>query len=515
MAGGWVVIETSPELAMLDALDEGVVAIDDSYSIVFFNRSAERMFGYSSLELLGRPLDVLLPEAHRAAHRSQVEGFRRDGPTSRKMSQRTEVAGRRKSGETFDAEASIAKTTIDGRRVLMAVVRDVTRRKKAEARLRDLEQRQRTILETCGDAIVLVDTETGRVIDANSRAGVLFGCDLSELIGVHRDDLHSGAGPRGAAARIRTGAESGPEPGPVAAIRRRDGTLVPVEVTHRVTDIEGRSTLVEFVRDISYHKERERELVEAREAARLANESKTRFLANMSHELRTPLNAVIGMSEMIRDAFWGPLGHPKYAEYAADINDSGRHLLDLINDILDLSRIELDKVPLRDEPIDLGELVDQCRRTVMSLIRERGLTWSNRMSGAEILLGDRRAVRQMLLNLLSNAIKHTPKGGEVSVIAGPGPNGGLALTVADTGAGIPADRLSTITEPFNLDIDISVSRQGGAGLGLTITKRLLERHGGELLVDSRVGEGTTVHLMFPDERLRSRDDVSGRRTSAE
>lgn len=501
VTGGQAVIETSPELAMLDALDEGVVAVDENSLIVFFNRSAERMFGYASLELLGQPLEVLLPDARRAAHRSQVEGFRRGGPTSRKMSQRTEVVGRRKCGEIFDAEASIAKTTIDGRRVLMAVVRDVTRRKRAEARLRDLEQRQRAILETCADAIVLIDAESGRVIDANSRAAVLFDCDLPELTGLHRDDLHATTGALGA----RDGFTGEP------AIRRRDGELVPVEVTQRVTEIEGRSTLVEFVRDISYHKARERELVEAREAARLANESKTRFLANMSHELRTPLNAVIGMSEMIRDAFWGPLGHPKYAEYAADINDSGRHLLDLINDILDLSRIELDKVPLRDEVIDLGELVEQCRRTVMSLIRERGLIWSNRMTGAEILIGDRRAVRQMLLNLLSNAIKHTPKGGEVAVAAGPGPNGELAITVADSGAGIPTDRLATITEPFNLDTDISVSRQGGAGLGLTITKRLLERHGGELLVDSRVGEGTSVHLMFPAERARPSADGSGAR----
>lgn len=493
---------TGAELALFEALEEGVVAIDEASRIVFFNRSAEHMFGYASAEVIGQSLELLIPEVNRQAHRGLVDGFRRSGQDSRKMRERNGIAARRRDGRAFDAEASIARTRIDGREVLLAIVRDVTDRKRAEAHLRALEQRQRAILETCADAIVLTDACSGRVIDANSRAAALFGRDLETLTdlrqaGLQRSGRHAPPGVE--ATELQSAAT---DFDPYATVTRPDGTVIPVEITGRTTEIDGRPTLVEFLRDISYHKERERELVDAREAAHLANESKSRFLANMSHELRTPLNAVIGMSEMIRQAVLGPLGHAKYLEYATDIHDSGRHLLDLINDVLDLSRIELDKVTLHDEEIDVGDLIAQCRRTVAGLLQQRGLDCKTGVGAPAAVFADRRATRQMLLNLMSNAIKHTPDGGCVSITTGPGLDGGMLLTVADTGSGIPPERLAAVTEPFNLDTDISVSRQGGTGLGLTITKRLIERHGGQLLIDSRVGEGTSVHLVFPAERVR-------------
>ncbi|EDP65867.1 two component sensor kinase [alpha proteobacterium BAL199] len=367
--------------------------------------------------------------------------------------------------------------------------------------VRVAEEKHRAILETSGDAIVLANAETGLIVEANDRAGVLFACDASELVGMHQSELHPSEQRDRYRWDFRNARNAGRMLLPDVTIQRRDGTVSSVEITARTIEIDGVLTLVGFYRDISHRKAREYELIAAREAARAASDSKTRFLANMSHELRTPLNAIIGMSELIRSELWGAVGHPKYAEYATDINDSGLHLLDLINDILDFSRVEMGKVTLHDEDIDVTDLLEQSRRTIAGLLEERDLTCVVRVSGSPILTADRRAMRQMLLNLLSNAVKHTPPGGRVTITSDVDGQGGLAIVVEDTGRGIPAERLEWITEPFNVDEEISVTRQGGAGLGLAITKRLVERHGGQISIDSSEGFGTSVRLSFPPGRV--------------
>ncbi|MEQ8398008.1 PAS domain S-box protein [Thalassobaculum sp.] len=494
-------MQQNRDLVFLHSLDEGVVGVNDSSTIVFVNGSAERMFGYSAAEMLGQSLDILIPHAHRDRHEADVEGFRQSAQSSRMMQERGGVTGRRKDGNEFDAEVSISKTSFNGGQILLALVRDVTERARADARLRVLEERHRVILETCADAVLLADAVTGSILDANDQAGVLFGCDSSALIGIHKKELRAWDQDKQDGWCVERTQAAGRAHTPNATIRRRDGRLVPVEITSGMTQIDGAPTLVGFFRDITPHKAREQELVEAQLAAKQGSESKTRFLANVSHELRTPLNAIIGMSELIRDEMWGAIGNSKYREYATDINDSGLHLLDVINDILDYSRIEMDKVTLHDDYIDVAGILDQSRRTVQRLLDESGLTCALQATGPTVLIADRRSVRQMLLNLLSNAIKHTPPGGRITLTAEPGKEGDLILTVRDSGGGIPRERLALVTEPFNLDEDISVSRQGGTGLGLAITKGLMERHSGTMSIASRVSEGTTVRLVFPVERV--------------
>ncbi|EDP65865.1 PAS/PAC Sensor Signal Transduction Histidine Kinase [alpha proteobacterium BAL199] len=494
-------MQQNRDLVFLHSLDEGVVGVNDASTIVFVNASAERMFGYSAAEMLGQSLDVLIPENHRDRHESDVEKFRQSAQSSRMMQERGGVTGRRKDGNQFDAEVSISKISFDGGQILLALVRDVTERARADARLRALEARHRVILETCADAVLLADAVTGAILDANDQAGALFGCDGSALIGIHKDELCAWDQDNRDGWCVERTQAAGRVHTPNATIRRRDGQLVPVEITSGMTQIDGAPTLVGFFRDITPHKAREEELVEAQLAAKEGSESKTRFLANVSHELRTPLNAIIGMSEIIRDEMWGGIGNPKYREYATDINDSGLHLLDVINAILDYSRIEMDKVTLHDDQVDVVGVLDQSRRTVQRLLDEGGLTCELQAKGPLVLVADRRSVRQMLLNLLSNAIKHTPPGGRITLTAEAGNEGELVLTVRDSGEGIPRERLALVTEPFNLDEDISVSRQGGTGLGLAITKGLIKRHGGAMSINSRVGEGTTVRLVFPAERV--------------
>ncbi len=243
------------------------------------------------------------------------------------------------------------------------------------------------------------------------------------------------------------------------------------------------------------------ELREAKEAAEAGNRTKTEFLANMSHELRTPLNAVLGFATLIEQEAFGPLGHSKYREYAADIGRSGSHLLAIINDILDFAKSESHRLELREERVELGEVV----RFASGLVRQMA-----RDSGVELLIesadelpalnADSSKLAQILTNLLSNAVKFTPRGGNVSLRFGQGPGGEITLTVADTGIGIPADKMALALTPFG-QVDSGLARKyEGTGLGLPLTKRLVELHGGTLELASEPRRGTAVTVRLPSTR---------------
>jgi two-component system cell cycle sensor histidine kinase PleC len=238
----------------------------------------------------------------------------------------------------------------------------------------------------------------------------------------------------------------------------------------------------------------------AREMAEAHSRAKSAFLANMSHELRTPLNAIIGFSETMSRELLGPIGAPRYLEYTEDIHKSGIYLLDLINDILDLSRIEAGKRELLPERIDLGELVEEAARMISPVAQRGRVKVVIVPSAAMQAVVDRRAVQQILLNLLSNAIKFSPEGASVEVLLGR--DGEMAvITVVDQGPGIPADKIETLGRPFVQVDDVLSRRQPGSGLGLAITRALAELHGGSLSIESRLGHGTRVSVHLPVDRL--------------
>ncbi len=259
-----------------------------------------------------------------------------------------------------------------------------------------------------------------------------------------------------------------------------------------------------IMQDITERTLHERALQDAKDAAESAYASKTRFLANMSHELRTPLNAIIGFSEMIQSQLLGPVGNARYLGYIGDIQRAGRHLLDLINDILDMSKIEVGKYELHVEEINVGKLICQALNMVEGHAQEGQVKLIIDDLPMDIqIVADRRALMQILLNLLSNAIKFTTAGGSVEVKC-MRELGGVALAVSDTGVGIPADKLKIVTMPFE-QVDSEFTRKhDGSGLGLAITKDLVELHGGTLEVDSEVGIGTTVTILLPEKMPDSR-----------
>jgi cell cycle sensor histidine kinase DivJ len=266
-------------------------------------------------------------------------------------------------------------------------------------------------------------------------------------------------------------------------------------------------------RDISERKAQEHELKRARDEAENASRAKTQFLANMSHELRTPLNAVIGFSEILNRELFGALGEQRYRDYARLIHESGEHLLHVVNDILDMSRIEAGKLRLAKEPLDVGALIVSCADVMRHAAEEKRLSLLTEMpTGMPELMADKRACKQMLLNVISNAIKFTDAGGWVRISAQEA-SGTVEISVADNGIGIDEHDLPKLGNPF-MQADNAYNRShDGAGLGLSVVKGLVRLHGGRLEIVSKIGQGTTTTIVLPLDRPAGESEGSGRRRS--
>jgi two-component system cell cycle sensor histidine kinase PleC len=284
---------------------------------------------------------------------------------------------------------------------------------------------------------------------------------------------------------------------------RHDGSEIWLENRLSIVDWEDGRALQSIVVDISQRKRAEQELVAANLKLEHANQAKSRFMSSMSHELRTPLNAIIGFSETMQAEILGPIDNARYKEYINDIHFSGKHLLGLINEILDIAKIEQGELQLTDDDIDIGEMTAATIRLMDPLAQKGEVTLaSDLQDNLPMLRADERSVRQILFNLLSNAVKFTDPGGTVSTIARINQAGDLVIQVADDGIGIPPDILDRITEPF---VQAKTTKQAqGTGLGLAIVKALVELHGGTLELESELGKGTTVTATWPRRRLFSK-----------
>ncbi len=334
---------------------------------------------------------------------------------------------------------------------------------------------------------------------------------ITEVLGYHPRELNGrsllslGGDPEGRAALGSRFAQHSPFRDQMFEATTRDGehklfllSAVPVfsSTTGALTGFRGTAS------DITELKRRELGLRAAKEMAEMASRAKTEFLANMSHELRTPLNAIIGFTEIMKMELLGPMGNQQYFGYASDIHDSARHLLGLINDILDVSKIEAGKAALIEEEVALDRVFD----SVIRLIRERAQRAEVKLvTNIQELLpavcADERKMKQILINLLSNAVKFTPPGGRCELSARIESSGDLSIAVADTGIGIAAQDIARVMEPFG-QVDSRMSRRfSGTGLGLPLSRSLAEMHGGSLTLESEPGKGTTVTVRLPASRF--------------
>ena len=365
------------------------------------------------------------------------------------------------------------------------------RRQAVDAALEVGEARYRFLAESALDLITL-HARDGSIRLASPASAGLLGFAPDELAGLnpgelsHPDDRQTIAN---AFAEARAGRAATAE----LRLKTKKGAYVWSELRCRPV----RDEIVAVTRDVTRRKAHERELIAARDQAEEASRAKSRFLANMSHELRTPLNAIIGFSEVMTREMFGPLGGARYLEYCKLINESGSHLLELINSILDMSKIEAGRFTIVPQPFDLEEAIDsavgfvslQAERSGVSLVR-------NIAADARPVRADKRALLQILINLLSNAVKYTPSQGRVSVTAEANA-GGLSISVSDTGVGIGEADLARLGQPFvQVENEYTRSKEG-TGLGLALVRALTHLHGGTMTISSALGEGTCVRIMLP------------------
>ncbi len=288
-------------------------------------------------------------------------------------------------------------------------------------------------------------------------------------------------------------------------ILRRDGSVANVLYTTAMLELsQRRRFLVTTIMDITVRKQMEISLRLSKEQADAANHAKSTFLANMSHELRTPLNAIIGFSQMMDQEMFGPLGHTKYAEYIRDSHFSARHLLDIINEVLDMSKIEAGRVELDESDVDIVDVIDNVVRLMAARSVDRQLQFNVQVPPSfPKLYADQRLIMQILINLVSNAVKFSKPKGVVEISAQLLPDEDMQLIVRDYGVGIPKDKIKEALEPFGQihEAVLATQEHQGTGLGLPLARAMTELHGGNLVIDSDVDQGTTVYITFPARRV--------------
>lgn len=486
---------------ILDRLPVGILVYRLN-NLIYANRAFLDWTGYGTLEALTEAggLDSLFIETREAPPDAK------NGANGAKTLSITTVNGKQKpvEGRLFSVSWNG-----DNALVLMINTQPVVsdeRGKAAEASLRRLEEENhqlKAILDTATDGVLVLD-RAGRVLSANRSAQALFGYEAAQFSELSFGDLFAPESRRAVLDHLdRLARENGArmwDAGREAIGRVAQGGLVPLYVT--MGRIEDGDKLCVVLRDVTAWKRTEEELINARQEAEKASTAKSEFLAKISHEIRTPLNAIIGFSEVMMDERFGAIGNERYRQYLKDIHSSGGHLISLLNDLLDLSKIEAGKLDLSFVSVDLNNVVQQCVAIMQEQAnRERVIIRISLSPTLPHIIADARSVRQIALNLLSNSIKFTGAGGQVIVSTVMTEGHEVVLRVRDTGPGMSEKELQTALEPFR---QLSTSARwgsSGTGLGLPITKALAEANHARFRIISQVDDGTLVEVAFPATRV--------------
>jgi len=363
-----------------------------------------------------------------------------------------------------------------------------------------------TILETATDGVLVLD-QHGTILKVNGSAEALFSANRSDMIGAPFTEYLAPESHRAAADYLdgltRNGVASILNDGREVLGKVPTGGLIPLFMTiGRITSGKDDAKYCAVLRDITQWKTAEEELTQAKRQAENASSQKSDFLAKISHEIRTPLNAIIGFSEVMMEERFGPIGNDRYKDYLKDIRTSGSHIMSLINDLLDLSKIEAGKLDLKFSAVSTSDVINECVALMQPQAnRERVIIRASLPDSVPDVVADPRSLRQIVLNLLSNAIKYNKSGGQVILSTALESNGEVALRVRDTGTGMTAKQLAAALEPFRQLH--TASRGGGTGLGLPLTKALVEANRASFHIDSTPDQGTLVEIIFPTQRVLS------------
>jgi PAS domain S-box-containing protein len=498
------------EALLQSILDHAPVAInttDLEGRFTLVNRYMLNVLELTRAEMLGQPISALLPPEIVQKADTALEAIRQTGEPQ-VCEYRLHMPD---EWHTFHAHIF---PIVDDAGMLIAfgsVAVDITQRLRAEIELRDSEARYRTLVNAL-PVMVIVSNAQGRILFVNPAGAHQMGVDHpGQLIGRNVMDYLLPAEHETASRRLHA-VETDREPDVIEyRIRVPSGQLMDIEVFESPVSYQGQRAMLSIVRDITEYKRMAHQLQQQAAELRtinkelaLAARTKDEFLANMSHELRTPLNAILGLSEALQEEVYGTLS-PQQQSSLSTIEESGRHLLELINDLLDLAKIEAGQFDVQMAPTSVAEVCQASLRLVRQAAQKKQLWLSEELDGvAERIYADERRLKQILVNLLSNAVKFTPAGGQVGIeVRGNRQTDHVAFSVWDTGVGIAPEHQARLFLPF-VQVDGGLNRQHeGTGLGLTLVARLVEMHQGRVEVESTVGEGSrfTVTLPWHQERI--------------
>lgn len=485
---------------LLAELPDAIVVVTPDARIVFWNHGAEALFGFTADEARGRGIHELIVPPDRA---EEERGIRRQAEKSGVAV--FESLRMRKDGSFLyvDISTKAVRSQDGGISYFISSKKDVTHLKA----LRDakfVDAKFRDLLESVPDGVVMVNP-TGRIVLANSQAETLFGYGRGSMIALQVEDLMAHRYREGHVSHRSTyfGQPRVRAMGIGLELYglRQDGTEFPVEISLSPLVTEQGTLVMGVIRDTTERKAQENlrraELEEQNRRILETTRLKSEFLARMSHELRTPLNGIIGFSEFLVDEKAGPIT-PLQREYLDDVLDCGKHLLRLINDVLDLAKVEAGKMDLHPEEFSLSGTIEEVSSVVGSMIRQKQIAYHARVEkGTDPVRLDQQKLRQILYNLLSNAAKFTPDRGRVEVHASPAGDGRIRIAVVDTGIGIRPEDIPRLFVEFQ-QLDAGTERRyPGSGLGLALTRRLTELMGGTIAVESAPGRGSTFTVSLP------------------
>jgi PAS domain S-box-containing protein len=503
---------------LLDTAPDAIIVVGPDSRILFANQQTAGVFGYRPEELVGQPLSILIPERARSAHVGHVSRFM-TSPGLRPMGSGIELYGRRTDGSEIPIEVSLSPVRTEKGVLVSAAIRDITERKKIQAAVRVTAERLASAVESIHDAFALFDAEDKlllcnsvyRRLVGDAVSGPLVGRMHAELLDAWTRDLDFASEEERDRFR-ETCRKAWRESGGTYDVRDRDGRNL--RVMDRRTPEGG---IVETVWDLTEDMRLAEELRQARLAAEAGSEAKSEFLSSMSHELRTPLNAVLGFAQLLRRDRREPITE-RQKERVDQILKGGEHLLRLIDDILDLSRIEAGRTSLSTEPVDVVRVVEEVCTTLEPMAARSGIHLSFERPQGELpmVATDRTRFAQILMNFGSNALKYNRPSGSVTfrISSADGP-GFVRVVVADTGIGIPRDKQDRLFQPFQR-AGQETGPIEGTGIGLVITKRLAALMNGTVGFSSVEGQGSEFWVDMPAHRgaAVSRPERSGHEKSS-